>query len=86
MVVFSAISGETSVDLFSLHLHELEVVGACSDKDFFDQAVSSLGDPDLGLSLLVTHRFRLEDYAQALAQAEHGKDQALKVAFEFKDG
>jgi len=83
MVVFSAIPGETPVDLFSLHLQELEMVGACSDKDFFDEAVTSLGDPSLALGELVTHRFHLLDYRQALVQAEFGKDRALKVAFEF---
>jgi threonine dehydrogenase-like Zn-dependent dehydrogenase len=83
MVVFSAIHGEPSLDLFSLHLNELEMVGACSDQDFFDQAVNALHDPAFALGELVTHRFRLLDYRQALAQAEFGRSHALKVAFEF---
>jgi threonine dehydrogenase-like Zn-dependent dehydrogenase len=83
MVVFSAIPGETSVDLLSVHLQELEILGACSDKDLFDEAVQLLPDPGLALGELVTHQFRLEAYQQAFELAEHGKDRALKVAFSF---
>jgi len=83
MVVFSALPGETPVDLFHVHLKELEIVGACSDRDMLDQAVMLLSDPILRLQELVTHQFRLEEYRQAFDLVEHGKNQALKVAFEF---
>jgi threonine dehydrogenase-like Zn-dependent dehydrogenase len=85
MVVFSAIPGETPVDLFSVHLKELEILGACSDQDLFDEAVSLLSDPQLALAELVTHQFSLDAYKQAFHLAEHGKDHALKVAFTFPD-
>jgi threonine dehydrogenase-like Zn-dependent dehydrogenase len=85
MVVFSALPGETPVDLFSLHLKELEIVGACSDKDLFDQAMPLLGDPSLALGELVTHHFPLEEYRQAFELAEFGKEQAMKVCFIFSD-
>ena len=83
MVVFSALPGETPVDLFNVHLKELEIVGACSDRDMLDQAVMLLSDPTLALHELVTHQFRLEEYRQAFDLAEHGKNQAVKIAFEF---
>ena len=83
MVVFSALPGETPVDLFSVHLKELEIVGACSDKDLFDQAVGLLGDPALALYELVTHHFPLEDYRRAFELAEFGKHEAMKIAFTF---
>jgi len=81
MVVFSALPDQTRVDLFSLHLKELEVVGACGDHDLFDQAVSLLDNPRLALDELVTHEFPLEDYHQAFETAELNKAEAMKVAF-----
>jgi threonine dehydrogenase-like Zn-dependent dehydrogenase len=83
MVVFSAITGGTPVDLFRVHIRELEIVGSCSDQDKFDEAHALLSDPALRLSELITHRFSLGEYRQALSMAEFGKDQALKVAFVF---
>ena len=81
MVVFSALAGETPVDLFSLHLKELEIVGACSDKDLFDKSVALLGAPALALRELVTHHFPLEEYRRAFELAEFGKNEAMKVCF-----
>jgi threonine dehydrogenase-like Zn-dependent dehydrogenase len=81
MVIFSALPGDTPVDLSQVHLKELEIVGACSDREMFDSACHLLNDPALGLEELVTHHFHLEDYHQAFELAEHGKDHAMKVAF-----
>jgi threonine dehydrogenase-like Zn-dependent dehydrogenase len=83
-VVFSALPGETPVDLFRVHLDELEIVGACSDEDRFDDAIDRLGDPALRMAEMVTHSFPLADYEQALALAATGHDRALKVAFTFE--
>ncbi len=83
LVVFSAIPGETPVDLFHLHVKELEMVGACNAQDRLDESVQRLSDPSLGLAELVTHRFPLEAYRQAFDLAEFGKEKALKVAFVF---
>ena len=83
MVVFSALPGETPVDLLSVHLKELEIVGACSDQDRFDEAIHILDDPSLELPNLVTHEYRLSDFRNAFKMAEFGKDQALKVSFVF---
>jgi len=85
-VVFSALPAETPVNLFRVHLEELEIVGACSDEDRLDEAVASLADPALGLADLVTHTFPLEAYREALDLAAHGHDRALKVAFAFDSG
>jgi threonine dehydrogenase-like Zn-dependent dehydrogenase len=85
LVVFSALPGMTPVDLMSVHLRELEIVGACSDQNLFDQAVALLDDPSLSLHELVSHHFRLEDFREAFKLAEYGKDEAMKVAFTFQD-
>lgn len=81
MVVFSALPGETRLDLFDLHVRELEIVGACNDQDRFDDAVACLSDPALCLDELITHTFTLQAYGEALAMAATGHDRALKVAF-----
>lgn len=83
LVVFSAIPGETPVDLFSLHVKELEILGACNDQGRLDEAVRMLSNPVLGISDLITHRFPLTEFQQALHLAETGRDTAMKVSFVF---
>lgn len=85
LVVFSALPGLTPVDLFDLHVRELEIVGACNDQDRLDEAVARLADPALRLGELVTHTFPLSAYREALDLAAHGHDRALKVAFTFAE-
>jgi 2-desacetyl-2-hydroxyethyl bacteriochlorophyllide A dehydrogenase len=83
-VVFSAISGKTPVDLFKVHVKELEIVGSCNDNDMLDRAIEMLADRRLGLDKLVTHRLALEDFTKAFALAETGREEAMKVAFVFE--
>jgi threonine dehydrogenase-like Zn-dependent dehydrogenase len=83
LVIFSALAGLTPVDLLSVHLKELEIVGACNDDNRLDEAVASLSDPSLRLEELVTHSFPLTKYREAFAIAEKGHDAALKVALTF---
>lgn len=80
LVVFSAIPEATGVDLVSVHIKELEIVGACNDEDRFDDAVKMLADPALGIADLVTHRFPLDQFAQALDLAANAHDQVMKIA------
>lgn len=84
LVVFSAISGSTAVNLFDVHVRELEIVGACNDRDLFDQAVSLLNNHALNLGELVTHQFPLSEYRQAFDLASNGRDRAMKIAFKFE--
>lgn len=84
LVVFSAVPGATSVDFFDILVNELEIVGACNDQDKFDLALEILGNDSFGLDELVTHRFRLQDYAHAFALAAEAPDEAVKVAFTFE--
>jgi threonine dehydrogenase-like Zn-dependent dehydrogenase len=83
-VIFSAISGETLVDLFTLHVNELELIGACNDDDRLDRAVELLSDTALRLEELITHRFSFEEYAQAFSLAASGHTQAIKVSIVFE--
>ena len=83
LVVFSSLPGPTPVDLFRLHVRELEIVGACNDDNRLDEAVARLCDPSLGLGRLVTHRFPIEQFRAAFDLAAAGHQQAMKVALEF---
>jgi threonine dehydrogenase-like Zn-dependent dehydrogenase len=87
LVIFSAIPGLSSVDLFRVHVRELELIGACNDQERFDEALSHLRQPagrDLGR--LITHGLPLEQYRQAIELADRGRETAMKVAFELKAG
>ena len=83
LVVFSAIPGETPVDLYSVHIKELVILGACNDQNRFDEAVNMLSNPDLGIAEVITHRLPLHEYEHALNLAETGREEAMKVSFIF---
>jgi Zn-dependent alcohol dehydrogenase len=85
LVIFSAIPGETPMDLFRVHVKELEIVGACNDQDRLDSAVSALGDPGFAFHELITHRLPLERFREAVALAQSGRESAMKVAFTFEE-
>lgn len=85
LVVFSAIPGDTAVDLFSLHIKELEILGACNDQDRLDEAVRMLSNPALGISELITHRLPFVEYEQALQLAGTGRETAMKVSLVFQE-
>lgn len=83
LVVFSAIAGDTPIDLFRVHVKELEIVGACNDQDRLDDAVRALADPRYAFADLITHRLPLDRYGEAFALAQSGREAAMKVAFIF---
>jgi len=85
LVVFAAVSSPAPVDLFGLHVRELEIVGACNDQDRLDDAIEVLRDRASDLAACVTHTFDLEQFAEALTLAESGRDVSMKVAFNFDD-
>ncbi len=85
VVVFSAVNGPVSVDLFRLHTQELELLGACNDEDLIDEALAHLTKPALRLDALVTHRVPFAQWPRAFELARNGKDEALKVALVFGD-
>ncbi|MFH1570679.1 MAG: zinc-binding dehydrogenase, partial [Gemmatimonadota bacterium] len=86
LVVFSALPGLTPTDLLSLHVRELEIAGACNDDDRLDEAMAALRARRSELGRLVTHHLPLERYAEAFELAEHGRQEAMKVAFAFGEG
>ena len=85
LVLFSAVTGQTPLDLFKVQLKELEIVGSCNDNNMIDQAAIFLSDKELGLDRLITHKFSIGQYEKVFALAESGKDLAIKVAFIFEE-
>ncbi|MBE3072373.1 MAG: alcohol dehydrogenase catalytic domain-containing protein [Acidobacteria bacterium] len=85
LVVFSALPGALALDLMSLHLRELEIVGACNDEERLDDALECLSDPALALHEIVTHALPFERWPEAFALAREGHDRALKIALTFSD-
>jgi 2-desacetyl-2-hydroxyethyl bacteriochlorophyllide A dehydrogenase len=81
LVIFSAFLENVPVDLFTVHMKELEIVGACNDRNRFDESVRLLADKQW--SELITHQFPLEAYSEAFALARAAKDKALKIALTF---
>jgi threonine dehydrogenase-like Zn-dependent dehydrogenase len=83
LVVFSGIVDPTPVDLFRLHVKELEILGACNDQDYLDEALALLSDPALKLDAIITHRVPFAEWPRAIELASRRKDEALKVAIVF---
>lgn len=83
LVVFSSVPDGPALDWVSLHLRELEIVGACNDEERLDEALICLSDPGLALHELVTHELPFAQWATAFELARHGHDCALKVALIF---
>jgi threonine dehydrogenase-like Zn-dependent dehydrogenase len=85
LVLFSALPDGAPLDLVSLHLRELEIVGACNDEERLDDALQCLGDPSLALHEIVTHLVPFAQWPEAFTLARDGHDRALKVALTFSE-
>lgn len=85
LVFFSAVPGDTPVDLFSVHVKELELIGACNDEDRLDDALAYLSARSVSVAELVTHQLPLERYQDAFDLAAHAHDRAIKVALTLGD-
>jgi 2-desacetyl-2-hydroxyethyl bacteriochlorophyllide A dehydrogenase len=83
LVVFSALKDPVPIDLFALHLSELEIVGACNDEDRMEEALECLADPVLNLASVITHQVPFENWEEAFTLARDKHDKALKVAIKF---
>jgi 2-desacetyl-2-hydroxyethyl bacteriochlorophyllide A dehydrogenase len=83
MVVFSAVHQPVVLDLFRVHVHELEIAGACNDENKIDNSLECLEDKSLELENIVTHRMPFDNWKEAFELARNGHDRALKVALVF---
>lgn len=83
LVVFSLINEPVPINLFQLHVSELEIVGCCNDEERMDESLRCLEDPALKLSELVTQEVPFENWEEAFYLARDRHDKALKVAITF---
>jgi len=83
MVVFSLLENPVPIDLFSLHISELEIVGCCNDEFKIDQSLTSLNDPELNLSEIITQQVPFENWEEAFYLARERHDKVLKVSIVF---
>lgn len=83
LVVFSSLEKPFPLDLFKVHVSELEIVGACNDEDKMEESLECLGEEALALDEIITHQYKFDDWEEAFSMARYGHDQALKVAIRF---
>ncbi|WP_343304177.1 alcohol dehydrogenase catalytic domain-containing protein [Chitinophaga niabensis] len=83
LVVFSALKEPAPLDLFALHLSELEIVGACNDEDRMEEALECLQDKVLNLAEIITHQVHFENWEEAFSLVRYQQGKALKVAITF---
>lgn len=85
LVIFSALFDPVPVDLFRLHLKELEIVGACNDENRVAEALECLSDPRLALGEIITQEIPFSRWREAFDLSRNGHDKALKVALVFDE-
>lgn len=83
LVVFSALKEPVAIDLFTLHLAELEIAGACNDEDRIEEALECLQDETLNLASLITHQVHFQNWEEAFSLVRYKQDKTLKVAITF---
>jgi 2-desacetyl-2-hydroxyethyl bacteriochlorophyllide A dehydrogenase len=83
MVVFSLLEEPVPINLFDLHIAELEIVGCCNDENRIDESLQCLANPALNLSEIITHQIPIENWEEAFYLARDRHDKALKVALKF---
>ena len=80
LVIYSAISEKTPVDLMRVHLNELNIVGSNNDEGYMDEAIKMLSDPKLDFKSIITHEIPFDEWEEAFRIADEQKDRCLKVS------
>ena len=76
--VFSAIHEKVSVDLFKVHVKELNICGSCNDMNYLDDAMDILAKSRI--ADVITHKVPFDEYKKAFELAAGRKSEALKVS------
>lgn len=84
VVIFSAIKEPVAINLFDLHVSELEILGCCNDENRIDDALKCLGDKSLNFQEIITHQIPFENWEEAFYLARDRHDKALKVTLLFE--
>ena len=83
LVVFSTVQEPVALNLFNIHVSELEVVGACNDENKIDESLQCLTEEKLALENIITHQIPFDRWEEAFDLARNGHNRALKVALVF---
>ena len=82
--VFSALPGKTPVDLFKLHVKELNICGSCNDPDYMDKAMTHITNNTGNINQIITHKLPFAQWEEAFHLAAKERDKALKVTMLFE--
>ena len=80
--VFSAIHDKAPVDMFKVHVKELNICGSCNDMDYLDEAMDILSK-DKKISDVITHELPFDEYKSAFELASDKTSETLKVSMIF---
>lgn len=83
LIVFSLVEEPVPIDLFKLHISEIELIGCCNDAFKIDESLACLSDPGLNFSDIITHQVSFEKWEEAFFLARERHDKALKVSIVF---
>lgn len=83
LVVFSLVEEPVPIDLFNLHISEIELIGCCNDEFKIDESLACLSDPGLNFSEIITHQISFEKWEDAFFLAKERHDKTLKVSIVF---
>ncbi len=83
LVVFSTVQERVALNLFNIHVSELEVAGACNDENKIDESLQCLTEECMALEDIITHQIPFDRWEEAFDLARNGHNRTLKVALVF---
>jgi threonine dehydrogenase-like Zn-dependent dehydrogenase len=83
--MFSAIHDKAPVDMFRVHVKELNICGSCNDIDYLDEAMDILsrGTHCASVTGVITHELPFGEYKRAFELAADKTGEVLKVSMIF---
>jgi len=79
--MFSAIHEKVPVDMFKVHVKELNICGSCNDMDYLDDAVAMLAESNM--ADVITYELPFDEYKRAFELAADKSGEVLKVSMIF---
>ena len=76
--MFSAIHEKVPVDMFRIHVKELNICGSCNDMDYLDEAMEILAKTKI--ADVITHVLPFDEYKKAFELAADKNSESLKVS------
>lgn len=76
--MFSAIHEKVPVDMFKVHMKELNICGSCNDMDYLDEAIDILSRSKI--ADVITHELPFDEYKKAFELAVDKTGETLKVS------